>query len=76
VAAEEGEGAAPAVEGTEWVQVESTAVEAVGFNEEEGGITVLWHNGTESSFAGDRQTFESLTGAGSVGKAVNALMRG
>ena len=68
------EAASGTVEGAEWVDVDSSAVSSVGFNEETGEITVVWHNGAESTFGGDRASFEALTGAPSVGKAVNAMM--
>jgi hypothetical protein len=68
------EEAPPPEEAQQWVQVDSSAVAEVGFNEEAGEITVVWNSGQESTFEGDRQTFESLAGAGSVGKAVNDMM--
>jgi hypothetical protein len=61
-------------QGTEWVEVDSTAVASVGYDEEAGQIYVVWHSGSESVFEGDRSTFEGLTGAASVGRAVNELM--
>lgn len=69
----EGEGGA-SEGGVEWVEVDSSAVESVGFDEEAGTIYVVFRRGGEYSFSGDREAFEGLTVSASVGRAVNELM--
>jgi hypothetical protein len=66
--AAEGEG------GLEWQAVNSTAIEQVGFDAEEGEIHVVYKGGSEGVFPGTLADFEALLGSGSVGKAVNVLM--
>jgi hypothetical protein len=58
----------------EWQPVSSAAVEQVAYDEEEGEIHVVFKGGSEGVFPGSLADFEGLLGAGSVGKAVNAMM--
>jgi hypothetical protein len=58
------------------VDVASSAVDSVGFDAEAEEVLVVWRDGRESAFSGDRGVFEGLVGAASVGRAVNELMRG